>query len=295
MITGFLGSGKTTFLQRVITHFSGTKKIAIVQNEFAPANFDGKELKRTSNNDFDLLEINNGSVFCVCLLSGFINSLHTFISKYEPEMVLMEASGLSDPVSIEQIFNVPKLQEVVYLGGSICIADARNINKFDKLMNRIHHQLQIADTILINKTDMVENTEETLQKINRINPFAKKHLTNHCNVAVEEFFIDKTTIPKKLFFVPGSSERPDVVSAVFRSARPIKHDLVKTFLENVIPKIIRLKGHILLDNGTTISVHAIADEVHTETISSGVRQTELIAMGFDISADELKDLYQHCM
>jgi G3E family GTPase len=292
LITGFLGSGKTTFVQRVIEHFSDIRKIAIVQNEFAPANFDGKELKRTTNNNFELLEVNNGSVFCVCLLSGFIDSLYNFLSKYQPEIVLMEASGLSDPVSIGQLFNSPKLKEIVYLAGTVCILDARNMEKFDKLMTRIHHQLQIADSVLINKTDLVESIDDLGQKINEINPFAIKYFTKHCDAPIEEIFSATVKPQKKLFFVPGNSDRPNVQSIVFRSARAMKVENLYPFLQQLTTKTIRLKGHILLDNGSSVSVQAIADELHTETILLKVRQTELIAMGYEISAHTLKELYQ---
>ena len=70
IISGFLGSGKTTLLKNILEKYSDTIKIGVVQNEFAPANIDGIALKKTGKN-FNLLEIKNGSVFCVCLLSTF--------------------------------------------------------------------------------------------------------------------------------------------------------------------------------------------------------------------------------
>jgi G3E family GTPase len=65
LVTGFLGSGKTTFLKSALEKLP-KKKVAIIQNEFAPASIDGTELKRQDGN-YKTLEINNGSVFCVCL------------------------------------------------------------------------------------------------------------------------------------------------------------------------------------------------------------------------------------
>ena len=119
IVTGFLGSGKTTFIKQVIDSNDNKKKIAVIQNEFAPANFDGKELKRLTHKDFDLLEINNGSVFCVCLLSGFLHALKKLVIQYKPEIILLEASGLSDTIAIGQIFNSPELQYLLYLAGTI--------------------------------------------------------------------------------------------------------------------------------------------------------------------------------
>ena len=173
LVTGFLGSGKTTFLREVINYFSDKQRIAVVQNEFAPANFDGGELKRQTSNNFDLLEINNGSVFCVCLLSGFIESLEKFVLQYSPDIILLEASGLSDPIAVGQIFSAPELRDNMYLKGTIAIVDAHNFGKFDKLLPRIKHQIMIADTIIINKTDLNVNYTNILPNIREISPFGK--------------------------------------------------------------------------------------------------------------------------
>ena len=102
LVTGFLGSGKTTFLKRLLARYSGDGKIGIIQNEFAPGSVDGTELKQ-SGMPFEILEVNNGSVFCVCLLGSFIKSLRTFVEEYQPEALILEASGLSDPISIGEI------------------------------------------------------------------------------------------------------------------------------------------------------------------------------------------------
>ena len=83
-----MGSGKTTFLKRIIKQYSSEKKIGIIQNEFAPANIDGAELKK-SGKDFNLLEINNGSVFCVCLLGDFVKSLEKFVDEYKPDDIII--------------------------------------------------------------------------------------------------------------------------------------------------------------------------------------------------------------
>ena len=67
LITGFLGSGKTSLLKQILRETGSEKRIAIVQNEFAPGRVDSNELQSTGF-PFDLLEVNNGSVFCACLL-----------------------------------------------------------------------------------------------------------------------------------------------------------------------------------------------------------------------------------
>jgi G3E family GTPase len=105
LVTGFLGSGKTTLLKAYLEKYSDSRKIAIIQNEFAEVNIDSRELQRTGKS-FDILEMNNGSVFCVCLLGDFVHSLHDFIQQHNPEVIILEASGLSDPISLEISFGL---------------------------------------------------------------------------------------------------------------------------------------------------------------------------------------------
>ena len=128
IVSGFLGSGKTTFLKLIIKKYAPKYKIGIIQNEFAPVNIDGAELKQTGEN-LRILEINNGSVFCVCLLGNFIRSLIKFIDEFKPEILIIEASGLSDTTSISEVISDKNLTNRIYLASNWCIIDAFNFHK----------------------------------------------------------------------------------------------------------------------------------------------------------------------
>ncbi|MBN2213933.1 MAG: GTP-binding protein [Bacteroidales bacterium] len=295
LITGFLGSGKTTFIRQSIGHFSGKNKTGIIQNEFAPASIDGKELKRITGKDFDILEINNGSVFCVCLLSGFITSLKKFVMKYQPDILLIEASGLSDVMSVGEVFNSPELQEHIFLAGTICIVDAGHFMKIENLMPRVRHQVMIADHLLINKTDLNPGHRDILAKIEAINPFGKKYLTTYCDVGLDEIF-QPMPVPswKKLSVfteTPGDAGRPEVRSAVFRSGRPLNSEHLDEFVRLVASKSYRFKGMVWLSNEKTYSIQAVFDDVQYTEVERFDRQTELIAVGKDINIKELKSIY----
>ena len=293
VITGFLGSGKTTFLKQVIDSISDNKRIAIVQNEFAPANVDGSELRRTTSQNFELLEINNGSVFCVCLLSGFITSLYDFITKYQPDILLLEASGLADPIAVGEMFQSPVLVENLYLAGSICIIDALNFLKQDKLIQRIQHQVKIADVVLINKTDLNPNLEEVQNKVNEINPFAEITTASYCNVSIEELFdtLAKPSQKPENKDIIKSGGRPDINSAVLRSTQPLNHNEAETFVKELSNISYRIKGYIHLNDGKNIAVQAVFSKYKMQEIINPLKQTELIAMGYDVNVRKLKELY----
>ena len=107
----------------------------------------------------------------------------------------MEASGLSDPSGIGEIFNDSGLKKLIYLAGSICIVDANNFLKLEPFQQRVKHQVMIADYVVINKTDLIKDLQQIITKIKTLNPFGKKFITQYCNISIEEIFSEKSSIP----------------------------------------------------------------------------------------------------
>lgn len=294
IITGFLGSGKTTFVQRIIDAQDGSKKLAIIQNEFAPANIDGQELKRTTSKDFDLLEVNNGSVFCVCLLSGFIKSLQIFVDTCYPDIIFMEASGLSDTVGIGEILQSNRLSDKLYYAGSICIVDAVNILKTGKLIQRMQHQIAFADTVIINKIDLVDNVDEIQDIVNNLNPLGKKYTASFCNLDVLQVIQSIESSLKSVHEKPQNN-RPDINSCVLKSSRPIKPGDLDRFIDQLTMRSYRSKGYVITDNGKSYAIQTVFDQSQKEELQIAVNSTEIITMGYDITIRELKKLYQSCL
>lgn len=295
LITGFLGSGKTTLVQRLLDKYAPEKKVAVIQNEFAPHNFDGKELRRLTTREFDILEVNNGSVFCVCLLSGFIQSFIKFFDQYQPELILFEASGLSDPVSVGELFNSQEMQKRVFLESIICIIDAGNFMKLKKLQQRMIHQLQIANKIILNKIDLVDDYNETLKELNRINPYALKNVSTFCNVETNQFMNHNAIneLNKEQYrLISGRSGRPEIKSIVFKTSKPVKSQLFTHFLKEITAQMVRLKGYVVLDSGETLTLQYSGENLETERIDRDIKQTEIIAMGYQISPADFKKIFQ---
>lgn len=100
LITGFLGAGKTTFLQQFVRLFHG-KKLAMVINEFGREDVDGQLLRELHAK---LESIHSGSIFCACRLEQFEHAL-TGLLEDQPDVVLVETSGLSDPTNIREVLS----------------------------------------------------------------------------------------------------------------------------------------------------------------------------------------------
>jgi G3E family GTPase len=275
IVSGFLGSGKTTFLKRIIETYSGKTKIGIIQNEFAPSNIDGAELKR-SGKDFNLLEINNGSVFCVCLLGDFVRSLEKFIDEIKPETIIIEASGLSDTTSISEVISSGLLAEKIFLASNWCIVDARNFGKVGLMKQRVFHQIRMADVVVINKTDLLASGTEAIRaEIKKMNPFAKIEETSYCDI---DFELGRSAINKFYFGELKTMTRPEINSMVIKSGRKMQRESLETFLNNWAPKAYRIKGFANLKDNTTVAVQCNFESVEIIEITNDYHPTELIAL-----------------
>ncbi|MGE0018984.1 MAG: GTP-binding protein [Draconibacterium sp.] len=275
IISGFLGSGKTTFLKRIIENYAGEYKIGIIQNEFAPVNIDGVELKN-SGKDFELLEINNGSVFCVCLLGDFVRSLEKFIDKHKPEMLIIEASGLSDTTSVAEVVSSGSLSEKIYLASNWCIVDAINFGRVGFMQQRVFHQIRMADFVVINKTDLIKDGTETLQiEIKKMNPFAKIIESSFCNF---EFGLGNKTLNKLYFGEMKTLPRPEINSMVIKTTRKVKYELLVDFLTFWAAKSFRIKGFVNLADNTVCAVQCVFDKIQIQQVDPGFFPTELVAL-----------------
>lgn len=275
IISGFLGSGKTTFLKRIIEKYSDKSKIGIIQNEFAPANIDGAELKK-SGKDFSLLEINNGSVFCVCLLGNFVRSLENFIDECDPDILIIEASGLSDTTSISEVVSDGSLSEKIYLASNWCIVDAQNFAKVGLMKQRVSHQIRMADVVVINKIDLAENSVKIIRSdIKKANPFAEIRETTFCNI---DFELGNSAINKYFFGEVKTMSRPDINSMVIKSGRKISRQSLDMFLKEWASKAYRIKGFVNLKEGKTAAIQCTFDSVEIIEIENAFHPTEIIAL-----------------
>jgi len=161
LVTGFLGAGKTTFVKNFI-RLLAPQKIHLVINEFGRVGVDG-ELLAEMGAVMD--EINNGSIFCACRLDKFEEALANILA-VPPDVVVVEASGLSDPTSVRRILKAPRFHDYQYMG-AICLVDASNFHKVLHTARVCNKQLSVSDLILVNKTDLVaqEQVEEVVRTI----------------------------------------------------------------------------------------------------------------------------------
>ncbi len=283
LVTGFLGSGKTSFLLNFLSAFSKSKRIAIIQNEFAQSSFDSEILKEEDNR-FLLKELNKGSIFCACLFSSFKDTLADLAMNNNPDLVLIEATGIADPIAIAQVMDDERLNSSYYLQKIITIVDAsRFLNVLENIIG-VRHQIEVADLIFINKCDLADN--EKIEQINRsikeINPFASICFSNHGS------FLQKNLLDSDVTSLFSNGIKGELtkcgkghyVSRVLKTSQPISMESLNQFFNSLDADVLRVKGYVTDENGKSFIVQYVPGQKEIIPCSHSVGMTELLSIGF---------------
>lgn len=157
ILTGFLGSGKTTVLRNLIK-FCQNRKIAVLLNDFGEIPVDGIILRQDGLSDGVVVEIGGGSVFCACLRESFVHSMLE-MSRRDEDLVIVEASGMSDPSAIDRMLHLSKLDEHFEHTSTICLFDPVKSLKLASVLEVIPRQLAAATVAIITKCDLASAIE----------------------------------------------------------------------------------------------------------------------------------------
>ncbi|OGO89374.1 MAG: hypothetical protein A2Y15_05265 [Clostridiales bacterium GWF2_36_10] len=245
LISGFLGSGKTTFLKQLISFFKD-KKVALVINEFGKQGIDGLLLAELSHS---MREVNNGSIFCACRLEQFVTTLQE-LTLNVPEIIIVEASGLSDPTIIKKVVKERDVFSEINYRGNICIIDSKTFPKVIKTALVCKKQLLCADIVLLNKTDLVNGKEksEVISLIRSEKPNVTLFETSYGIIPADmEKVINVLNIDTESVSV-NIIKDITLQKYLLKLTDNIDIDTLKNFLNSFINETYRIKGFVKIKN-----------------------------------------------
>ncbi|KAF0821329.1 Zinc-binding GTPase YciC [Cytobacillus firmus] len=200
VLSGYLGSGKTTLLNHILNN-RGNKKIAVIVNDMSEVNIDASMVKKGgfSRTDEKLVELQNGC-FCCTLREDLMIEVERLVNEGDIEYILIESSGISEPIPVAQTFTYMdeslgvNLSERCTLDTMVTVVDAnRFLHDFasgENLLDRkqgtdeydarevvdlLIDQIEFANVLVLNKLDLVdsESADELKAVLEKLNPDAK--------------------------------------------------------------------------------------------------------------------------
>ena len=171
IISGFLVAGKTTFIKKLLKEAIAGEKVVLIENEFGEIGIDGGFLK---DSGIEIREMNSGCI-CCSLVGDFGRSLNEVLTKYTPDRVIIEPSGvgkLSDVM--KAVCDVAGEIDVV-LNGSVTVVDAQKCKMYMKNFGEFfNNQIESAGTIVLSRTDVADadKVAQCVEMIREKNPKA---------------------------------------------------------------------------------------------------------------------------
>ncbi|HZZ02731.1 CobW family GTP-binding protein [Paraburkholderia sp.] len=250
VLGGYLGAGKTTLLNHVLSN-AGQRRVAVLVNDFGDINIDAALIRERTD---DVINLENG---CVCCSIGgrLVDALVKISERPErPELLIIEASGVSDPVKIAQI---GMLDRAFRLVGIIVAVDAERIGAtlLDPYVGDIvRRQIAGATALVLTKTDLVTEQEKAPAKEAVLSLATTSILLESTNGSVPlELIFDASVVPRHRTggLALAVSERPnshqDICSFSFRSDFRLDRKKLRDVFRSLTVPLLRAKGIVWLD------------------------------------------------
>ena len=332
VLTGYLGAGKTTLLNRILSENHG-KKYAVIVNEFGEIGIDNDLIIGA---DEEVFEMNNGCICCtvrgdlVRIMGGLMKRRGKF------DAIIVETTGLADPAPVAQTFFVDEdVQNSARLDAVVTVADAKWLSDRLKDAPEAKNQIAFADVIILNKTDLVsaEELAEVEARIRAINPYARLHRTERCQVGLSDvldrgaFDLDRILDIEPDFLEAGDDHDhhhdhdhghdhehhhhglkhyhdEDMQSLSLRSDKPLDPQRFMPWLQNLVAiegqKILRSKGILAFhdddDRYVFQGVHMMLEGDHQRKWKEGEpRQSRVVFIGRELPEEAIREGFESCI
>ena len=252
LATGFLGSGKTTFLNQVIASAPPQVKLAVLMNEFAEIGVDAALIERQE--EMEVIEVRKGSIFCVCAKKEFITALTHVADRIRPDVLLIEATGVANPADIRKDLALPLFNGRFQFQKQICLVDTVHFEAAYHVYAAVEKQIATSDLFILNKLDIAK--PEEIRNIRRLitdhQPAARYIEAVYAKLPIWQLL--QTDGPDQPHHsgdpsLESSAEQtpPDqMVSAVYLWTGTQRADL-EHCLKELAPAVARAKGFVGLD------------------------------------------------
>lgn len=245
ILSGFLGAGKTTFLQNVLSQeMQLERRIAVIMNELGEVSIDSNAVPEET----PLKELLNGCVCCT--IQGQLElQLENMLQEYDLDAIYIETTGVAHPIEVLDACMSPLFAEKLAVQAIITLIDAKRWQDRSQLSIQLRkllvEQVQHADTILLNKVDSLSENEKAnlVSEIQSLNSKGKLLMTEYANIPLTQMQPIKRSA-KKQHEQAHVHNRLHMRTYVHTFLKPIDLEAFEKFLKNMPDTIYRIKGYL---------------------------------------------------
>ena len=240
ILTGFLGSGKTTLLGHVLAHGLRGKPVAVIMNEIGEVGIDGRVITGLANVE-KMVELSSGCICCSIDDYRFDLAIQEIIETAKPHLVIIKSTGLADPEPLAYRVKNAGLG----LDAVITVVDAANVKRHLAETEVARAQIEAADFLVVNKTDLVDDTALAAveRRLTRLNPRAERFRSVRGALDSEVLFATGVAAYRQRAQHPANHLAADGIgSFVYHSARPLRQEAFERVLGRLPRDVLRAKG-----------------------------------------------------
>lgn len=275
VISGFLGAGKTTLINRLLESAPRRLRIMVLVNEFGRVSIDKKMIAAAPASIVDL----SGGCICCGLVVELIASIRFALEEFRADVILIESTGLALPQEIARQVLSPVFEGRVEPGGILTVVDAGSVLKADYPI--IEAQLKEADYVVLNKIDLIdpETLEEVRSKVRRTaGPRCRQFETRYGRITYNDICAGRSESPPARH--PETPPREFDSTAGFATVCLVRSSLVDAdrlvgFYQKQRHKIVRSKGFVMTEKGG-VEVQLSPSGIEVKPLPKPLRATELV-------------------
>lgn len=239
-VSGFLGAGKTTLVNNILSS-DHRLSIAVIVNDVGAINIDAELLAGKSDG---IISLKNGCV-CCSMRPDLVQNIGELLAEQRPDHIVIEASGVSEPGNIVRTLGYPELDQTVFVNAVVTVVDAELFPSLAGASKYLaNEQLAEADIVVVNKSDLV--SADTLDDV-----------VSHCTLpGTFVYACSFADVPAALLFYDSKPERQEIAgkrqlpktplfeSQTWKPAAAVDVAALRQAIDALPPGIFRVKGFV---------------------------------------------------
>ena len=296
LLFGFLGSGKTTLVKKLLQSANSDISTAVVVNEFGDVGIDGEIIQGKA---IDTVELVSGCICCT-LRGSLLNAIEELAYEKGAQRIIVESTGVADPEDMLDDLEEPEVVDKFDVAPIVTVVDGSKFRKIQPMLGEFYEsQIFHADIVIVNKIDLStdEDINAVVTHVQRNNPVAEVCYTEHCDVEASLIFEQATNGHSNSHSHHHHDHNHDdheqqhhhahdsMSSFVIQPRENLSAEDLENYCRSLPDTVWRMKGHLKL-GGQASLVQYSAGQLDISP-SEPREHYRMVVIGEELSVDQL--------